>query len=138
MTKRALCAVLILTLSGVGLVHAVTPEEAARSAADAWLVSWDANKYDDSYDELAEQTKRDVTRAQWLDYWKAIRKPLGAMKSRQLVGAKYFKSLPNLPDHEGAMLQYQTSFETKPSVLETLGMVREKDGTWRVANYQPR
>jgi hypothetical protein len=135
MTKRALCAVLVLTLYGVGLVHADTPEEAARTAAESWIVLWDANKYGDSYDRLAENTKRDVSRDKWLDYWKAIREPLGAVKSRQLIGAKYFKSLPNLPENEGAMLQYRTSFEKKPSVLETLGMVRQKDGTWRVANY---
>lgn len=138
MTNRALCAVLVLALYGVGIVLADTLEETAQRAADSWLLLWDANRYDDSYDELASSTKRDVSRAQWLDYWTATRKPLGRMKSRQPLPAKFFKSLPNLPDHEGAMLQYQSSFESKPSVLETLGMVREKDGTWRVANYIPR
>ena len=96
---------------------------------------WDAGKYDESYQELAEHTRKNIPKRQWFVYWSAVRKPLGKLKSRKLIEAKYIKSLPGVPDQEGAMLQYESSFENKESVIETFGMMREKDGTWRVANY---
>jgi hypothetical protein len=44
-------------------------------------------------------------------------------------------TLPTASAREGAMLQYQSAFENKPSAVETIGMVRDLDGAWRVANY---
>ncbi len=111
------------------------PEKAAQKAAEAWMPLWDSGKYDESYEELAENTKQSIPKRQWFVYWSAVRKPLGKLKARKLVEAKYIKSLPGVPDQEGAVLRYESSFENKESLVETFGMMREKDGSWRVANY---
>ena len=111
------------------------PEKAARKAAEAWMPLWDSGKYNESYEELAENTKQSIPRRQWFVYWSAVRKPLGKLKSRKLVEVKYIKSLPGVPDREGAVLRYESSFENKESLVETFGMMREKDGARRVANY---
>ena len=132
----SLVVVLALVLGGVSFIHAVDlPETAAQKALESWMPLWDSGKYDESYDKLAESTKKDISKRQWFEYWSTVRKPLGNVKSRKLKEVKYFTSLPNLPNHEGAMLQYEGSFESKGSVVETFGMVRETNGTWRVANY---
>jgi hypothetical protein len=112
-----------------------SPEKVAQKAAEAWIPLWDSGKYEESYRELAEHTRTNITPRQWFVYWSAVRKPLGKLKSRKLVEAKYIKSLPGVPDREGAVLRYESSFENKESLVETFGMMREKDGTWRVANY---
>ena len=112
-----------------------SPEEAAQKAAEAWMPLWDSGKCDESYEELAEHTKKIIPERQWFDYWSAVRKPLGKLKSRKLIEAKYIKSLAGVPDREGAVLRYESSFEHKVSLVETFGMMREKDGSWRVANY---
>jgi hypothetical protein len=112
-----------------------TPEQAAQKAAEAWMPLWDSGKYDESYDALAENTKQAISRRQWFVYWTAVRKPLGKVKSRKLVHAEYIKSLPGVPDQAGAVLEYESSFENRTSFVETFGMMREKDGTWRVGNY---
>lgn len=96
---------------------------------------WDSGKYDESYDGLAESTKEKMPRRQWFVYWSAVRKPLGELKSRKLITAEHIKSLKGLPDQEGAFLQYESSFKDKEKVVETFGMIREKDGTWRVGHY---
>ena len=126
-----------LLVCGFGVVQAEgdPPEKAAQRAAEAWAPLWDAGKYDESYQELAEHTRKNIPKRQWFVYWSAVRKPLGKLKSRKLIEAKYMKSLPGVPEQEGAMLQYESSFENKESVVETFGMMREKNGTWRVANY---
>ena len=128
-------ALLLLSWSN-GVVRAEdTPEQAAQKAAEAWMPLWDSGKYDESYDALAEHTRQSIPRRQWFVYWTAVRKPLGKLKSRKLVYAEYIKSLPGVPDQAGAVLEYESSFENRASFVETFGMMREKDGTWRVANY---
>lgn len=112
-----------------------SPDIAAQKALEAWAALWDSGKYDESYKELAEHTKKFLTKEQWFTYWTAVRKPLGRVQSRKLIEAKYLKSLPAVPDHEGAVLQYESSFEKRKSIIETFGMLRDTDGTWRVANY---
>jgi hypothetical protein len=136
--KRYVAPIVVLALLACGLSVAGaedSPEKAAQKAAEAWAPLWDAGRYDESYQELAEHTRKSFTKRQWFVYWSAVRKPLGKLKSRKPVGAKYIKSLPGVPDQEGAVLQYESSFENKESVVETFGMMREKDGIWRVADY---
>jgi hypothetical protein len=131
----SLIALLLLSCSNSIVRAEDTPEQAAQKAAEAWMPLWDSGKYDESYDLLAGHTKRNIPRRQWFVYWVAVREPLGKLKSRKLVSAEYIKSLPGVPDQAGAVLEYESSFENRTSLVETFGMMREKDGTWRVGNY---
>ena len=109
--------------------------EATQKVLDAWMPLWDAGKYEETYVELSSETKKSIDPKTWFAYWTAVRKPLGKLKTRSLVKWEYLKSLQGMPDREGAIFQYQSSFENRESVLETFAMMREKDGTWRVSNY---
>lgn len=105
-------------------------------AAEKWMALWDAGKHEESYKELAEDSRQRFTAMQWFLFWSEVRKPLGKLKSRMVVAVKFIKSLPVLPDQEGALLIYAGSFENKETTMEMYGMIREKDGTWRVGNYR--
>jgi len=138
--KRYMVSYVVLVMLACGFSVDVvraedSPEKDAQKAAETWMPLWDSGKYDESYVELAEHTKKSIPKRQWFVYWSAVRKPLGKLKSRKLIEAKYLKSLPGVPDQEGAVLRYESSFENKESLIETFGMMREKDGSWRVANY---
>lgn len=109
--------------------------DAAQKALEAWMPLWDEGKYEAAYAELAAFTRENIKDMTWRLYWTAIRKPLGKLKTRSLFKSEYIKSLKGLPEQEGAIVQYKSSFENRESVLETFSMIREKDGTWRVANY---
>ena len=138
MRRRVLISFVIAALIcyGGGVTRAEdSPEKAAQKAAEAWMPLWDSGKWEESYKELAESTRRDNTPRQWYVYWYAVRKPLGKVKSRKLVEAEYIKSLPGIPDLAGATLRYESSFENKGAVVETFAMMLEKDGKWRVAYY---
>jgi hypothetical protein len=135
-TRSMISLVILVGLVCLGPVRAEdAPEKAAQKAAESWMPLWDSGKYDESYEQLAEHTKQKIPKKQWFVYWTAVRKPLGKLKSRKLVKAEYIKSLPGVPDQEGATLRYESSFENKVSVVETFGMMLEKNGAWRVANY---
>lgn len=109
--------------------------DAAQKALEAWMPVWDAGKYKEAYAELSGFTKESIKEATWFAYWTGVRKPLGKLKTRELIKSEYIKSLKGLPDREGAIFEYKSSFENRESVLETFSMIRETDGTWRVANY---
>jgi hypothetical protein len=125
-----------MALGCFGAVRAEDPpEKAARKAAESWMPLWDSGKYDESYERLAEHTRQRIPKTQWRAYWTVVRKPLGKLKSRKFIKAEHIKSLPGVPDQEGATLRYESSFENQASVAETFAMMREKNGTWRVASY---
>ena len=138
MMRRFLIVALLGLLCILGVARAESEaEKSAQTAAVAWMTLWDAGKYDDAYQELARRTKDDVSRAQWRDYWSSVRKPLGKLQSRQLLQGSYAQSSPAAPAQEGVMLEYKTSFASGSQPLtETVGLLRESDGAWRVANYQ--
>ena len=137
--KRNFVILFLFTLLAFTLTDNVRAQDCSekltQKAVESWMSLWDAGKYDQSYELLAQNTRDKIDRRKWFVYWTAIRKPLGALKSRKLKEITLIKSLPGVPDQEGATLQYESSFENKASVLETFGMIKEKDGTWRVANY---
>jgi hypothetical protein len=140
--KKYLLFSIVITLLvdcvGMVVLAADPPEKAAQRAAELWMPLFDSGKYAESWDTLAEKTKAQLDRKTWETYLTTVRKPLGELKSRDLKEARFIKSLPGLPDQSGALLQYESSYKNRESVIETFGMILEKDGTWRVANYIPK
>jgi hypothetical protein len=109
--------------------------DAARKAAEAWLALVDEGKYGESWEQAAALFKDKVTREQWVAAMNGTRKPLGALKSRSLLGSKYMTNLPGAPDGEYVVIQYKTSFENKEGGVETITPALDSDGKWRVSGY---
>ncbi|HVG34761.1 MAG TPA: DUF4019 domain-containing protein [Pyrinomonadaceae bacterium] len=131
-------ALLFVSLITVVQADDRTQEKAAQHAAETWMPLFDSGKYAESWEELAQYTKAHLDKRTWEVYLIAVRQPLGELKTRKLKRAQFIKSLKGVPDQSGAILEYESSFENKKSVIETFAMMLEKDGTWRVANYIPK
>jgi hypothetical protein len=71
----------------------------------------------------------------WADAVGAVRAPLGNLRSRRVKSAESRTSLPGAPDGKYVIIQYETSFENKQAVLETVTPMREADGSWKVTGY---
>jgi hypothetical protein len=110
--------------------------KAAQKAADDWMVLWDFGKYSESYQALSAFSKKAIDEKAWAAYWIQERKPLGKLKWRKIINTSLVKSLAKMPDHSGAVLKYQSSFEDQKDVFETFYLILEKDGTWRVLGYK--
>ncbi|MBI5248147.1 MAG: DUF4019 domain-containing protein [Desulfomonile tiedjei] len=110
-------------------------EKAALESAGAWLGLVDSTEYDKSWDQAAAFFKGAVAKAQWFGSLQGVRKPLGAVISRQIVSAKYTTNLPGAPDGHYVVIQYNTAFENKKSAVETVIPMLDKDGSWRVSGY---
>ena len=107
----------------------------ALSSAETWLSLVDEGKYADSWNEAAGYFKGAVKQKQWQEMLKAVRKPLGKVISREVKSKSYHTSLPGAPDGEYVVIQFDTSFESKKSAIETVTPMKDKDGKWRVSGY---
>lgn len=109
--------------------------EAAQKALESWTLLWDAGKYQESYKALSPVSKKAFDEKTWFTYWTTTRKPLGKLKSRNILNISLIKSLPGAPDRPGAVFKYLSSFENQEDVFETFGLILEKDGVWREISY---
>ncbi|HEV8268574.1 MAG TPA: DUF4019 domain-containing protein [Thermoanaerobaculia bacterium] len=106
----------------------------AQAAAKSWLALTDAGKFGASWDEAAALFQKAISKADWEKALGNVRGPLGAMKSRKLKSATFTRTLPNAPDGEYVVIQFDTQFEGR-SVVETVTPMKEKDGSFKVSGY---
>jgi hypothetical protein len=107
----------------------------AVSAAGSWLALVDAGRYAESWDAAAPFFRGAVPRNAWVAQVGGVRGPLGAVRSRQLMGAQATASLPGAPPGSYVVIQYQTSFANRPAAVETVTPMLDPTGTWRVSGY---
>lgn len=109
--------------------------EAVESSARAWLNLPDSGKYAESWKNASTLFQTKKSESDWKKNMKAIRSPLGTMKSRHIATAYLATSLPDMPDGEYVIVQFYTSFEHQALALETVTTIQEQDDTWRVSEY---
>ena len=135
---RLTTTLVLLALVLVGAAAAArgdeSPAEAARKVAETWLPLVDEGRYGESYEALAENAREDYTRPEWEAYLAGVRRPLGKLKSRAVLRATFVTSLPGIEGRQGAVIEYESSFEKKNDTRETLTLLLEGDA-WRVASY---
>jgi len=130
MTGHGAVLAFILVLAAGGLQ--AEPPPLPRSAAAAWLALVDQGHYGLSWDEAAMQL---MGKSDWERVLKTRREPLGAVAARRIVETLATRSLPSLPDGDYVVLRYETVFDNRRIALETVTVLREEDGRWRVAAY---
>ncbi len=134
--KIAVITFIILIISASAVYAGNSEKEkVAVSSAEKWLGMVDQGRYAESWKEAAEFFRNAVTKEQWEQSLRAVRKPLGKVVSRKIESATYSTSLPGAPDGEYVVIQFQTSFENKKSAIETVTPMLDKDGSWRVSGY---
>ena len=117
--------------------HKSKPEtkDLALDAAQKWLDLIDSKKYSKSWTQASSFFKESLTRNQWARAVKPVRNPLGKLISRKLKSSDYTKTIPGAADGEFYIITFKTSYENMSSATETITLVLDKDGTWRVSGY---
>jgi hypothetical protein len=144
--KYLVCLVFVLLL-GLDRAPAATMnaiplpsdgKEEAVKVAQAWAGLLDAGKYDEAWNQAAAQLKKVVSRKKWKTTMSPLRDPLGALGTRQEKSARITREIVGAPDAQYAVVEFTTSFASKPAATETVTLVWEKDGRWRVSSYAIR
>jgi Protein of unknown function (DUF4019) len=110
-------------------------QEAATKSAEAWLALLDQGRYDASWDAAAPYFQRAVEKKTWEQQLSGVRKPLGKTLSRRRQLAESTQSLAGAPDGEYVVIQFATSFENKAEATETVTMMQQQGGGWKVSGY---
>jgi len=135
-TGLVLSLTILSILFSMGALRAnEVAEKAAITASGAWLSLVDGENYAESWNQAAALFKAAVTKEQWQTMVKAVRVPLGKVMVRKLKSKQYTKTLPGAPDGEYVVIQYETTFEKKQSVIETITPMLDKDGKWGISGY---
>lgn len=69
---------------------------------------------------------------------RALRESFGPVRARRLKWARYTETLPNPPSGQYVILEYETRFDNRASVVETVTPVQDPHGGWRVGAYHIR
>jgi hypothetical protein len=120
-------------------------EQAAVSAAEKWLALIDAGDFEESWEQTASLFKSGISekhffksgisKQQWQSSLKTAQHSLGKAVLRRLKSRLYTEELPWEPDAEYAVIDYETTFERQPKRTETVILMKESDGEWRVSGY---
>jgi len=110
-------------------------ENAAISAAQAWLALIDTGDWSASWKQASTIFQGGVTEPNWENSMNTFRKPLGEVRSRKLKSAQTMTELPGAPDGKYVVMQFDTSFANKKATVETVTFDLEPDGQWKSSGY---
>lgn len=109
--------------------------EAVDAPAAAWLAQVDAGDARASWEAAGAAFRDAVTPEVWGERLRDARGPLGALTSRTLAVEQRLDGLPAAPAGEYVVRQYHSVYGAVKAVVETLTLLRENDGVWRVVGY---
>lgn len=132
-----LCAAALVASFAAGCGKQAGPgaEQAATSAAQAWLTEIDHGDYAQSWQNASAFFQNAVTEEKWKTAMETVRKPLGDLVSRTLKSAQAMTKLPGAPEGQYVVMQFETSFANKKSAIETVTFMQEKDDQWKSCGY---
>ena len=137
-TRIGLMAALALAwLAAPGCAPQGNPAEQqeATDAAVAWIQFVDTGKYPESWDQASSYFKAVLQKDKWVEAVPGIREPLGRVISRKMSGRRSATSLAGAPDGKYCLIQFNTTFSHKKGGVESVTMMQEADGSWRVSGY---
>lgn len=107
----------------------------ASAAAESWLELVEAGRYGESWEQASVTFKDAITRVKWETTVQQARGLVGNLVKRKLRTARHVHNLPNAPEGEYVVIQNEARFENRPLASETVTLMKQADGSWRVAGY---
>jgi Protein of unknown function (DUF4019) len=121
-------------------------EQEGVNAAEEWLALVDAGDYEESWEHTASQFKSGlfekdffkagISREQWQSSLRTVQDSLGKVVLRTLKSKRYTTELAWEPPGEYVVLEYDTTFDRQMKRTESVILVKESDGEWRVSGYK--
>nr|WP_298896631.1 DUF4019 domain-containing protein [uncultured Altererythrobacter sp.] len=112
---------------------AENPESLDR--AENFLKFVDAGDYAGSWQATGPLFQAEASADEWVSMVEPVRKPLGAVKERNLTNVQRASTLPGAPEGEYEVLQFQTDFAGEEGLaIETIVMLQGEQG-WEVTGY---
>ena len=104
-------------------------------SATNWLNHADKQDYEGTWKSSSALFQAAVELDDWRQSLKSARSPLGTVITRTVDTVEPLAQPSGAPDGTYTKLLFNSSFELKKSAQETITLVEETDGQWRVAGY---
>jgi len=129
--------ILIILLVPAFLFSQSTKEEKrATISANNWLTQIDNGNYLDSWDSAGKYFQNQIQKDRWSAALTASRFPLGKLISkRKLNSSDYKTELPGAPDGKYYIFTFDVSYEKKNSAVETVTLIQDSEGAWKVVGF---
>ena len=116
------------------------------NAAEEWLALVDAGDFEESWEHTSSHFKSDIfekdffrsgiSKHQWQSSLRTLQDSLGRALLRRLKSKRYTTKLPWEPPAEYVVLEYDTTFALQMKRTESVILIKESDGEWRVSEYK--
>lgn len=110
-------------------------ERIGTEAQAGWLELMDQGDYPYCWQMGSTLLQAVVSDKNFTRQMELVRRPLGKVLSRELKETSLARNLMNAPDGEYVVALYETTFEKKETVRETVISRKDKDGQWRISGY---
>lgn len=107
----------------------------AEQSARDWLALTDGSQYAASWEQASSFFRAAVTQENWEGALRGARMPFGDLLSREVSSSTYATTLPGAPDGEYVVFEFNSAFANKAAAVETVTVMRDIDGDWRIAGY---
>jgi serine/threonine-protein kinase len=126
-----------MSLADLGHSQNVSPsaEMEATAVARAWLDRIDAGRTAVSWAAAAPALRQTIGEEEFEVALRSVRAPLGPCRSRTLRSRTSVDALPGVPPGPYTVIHFESGFEARPGVIETVTTCLGDDGHWRVAAY---
>jgi len=104
-------------------------------ASRAWLALLDAGKFGPAWDGASPYLKSVVTRQKWVTGVAAARNPFGKFKQRIPVKFARSHSMPDAPDGDYSLLEFESEFANGKRASEQVIWMLGDNQVWRVSGY---
>lgn len=132
----AIIAVFVFAAQTLQAQDTTAQEDAAEAAAGEWIALVDTAGYASSWQEAAPVFQSGISEDEWVQAVEQVRGQVGEIESRSLYNSEYRTTLPNAPQGEYVVLQYQSSFARLPQAMEMVVMTKTEEDDWKAAGYQ--
>lgn len=114
---------------------ATPAQDAMRDAVTAWLQWIDAGKYAEAWNLNSTLTRTLESENEWTAKIKTIREPLGGLLARKHESTRSGIHIDGAPAGHYMAYAFRSDFASKHSALETVTLILQNDGKWRVLGY---
>ena len=110
----------------------------ATVVARAWLDLVHSGRSTSSWAVAAPALRETIGPEEWQLALRSVRAALGRCHSRRLHHQTYVDGFPGIPPGPYTVTRFESTFQERPEVIETVTTCLGDDGHWRVAAYFTR
>ena len=110
--------------------------DASSVVATRFFALVDAGQYEQSWETCAAYLKKEMLKQDWVKQLSAVRKVAGKLLERKQKDYAYTKNTDaGIPYGEYMVYHFDSKFENRDHLTETVTVMLEADNVWRIAGY---